>query len=49
MLKSILYDYSFAYVPVKKSVSVTNTAARDADAKIVSKNEIFENCTGFTD
>ena len=48
MLKSSLCDYSDAYIHVKGTITVNNTAAADADANNTNKNVIFENCTPFT-
>ena len=47
MLKSILCDYSDAYILVKGTITVPNTAAGDADANIVGKKVIFKNCAPF--
>ena len=48
MLKSSLCDSSDAYVHVKGTVSVNNTAAADADTNNTNKKVIFKNCTPFT-
>ena len=48
MLKSSLCDYSDAYVHVKGTINVNNTAAADADANNTNKNVIFKNCAPFT-
>ena len=48
MLKSSLCDYSDAYILVKGTISVNNTAAADADANNTNKNVTFKNCTPFT-
>ena len=48
MLKSSLYDYSDAYILVKGTTSVNNTAAADAAVNNTNKKVIFENCTPFT-
>ena len=37
MLKSSLYDYSGAYMLVKGTIRVRNTAAADADANNANK------------
>ena len=37
MLKSSLYDYSDTYILVKKTITVNNTAAADADANNTNK------------
>ena len=48
MLKSSFCDYGNAYVHVKGTVSVNNTAAAGADAKNTNKKVIFKNCAPFT-
>ena len=48
MLKSSLYDYNDAYVLVKGTITVNNTAAAPAAAKNTNKKVIFKNCTLFT-
>ena len=48
MLKSSLCDYSDAYILVKGTISVTNTAAADAAANNINKKVIFKNCALFT-
>ena len=48
MLKSSLCDYSDAYILVKGTVTVNNTAAADADANNTNKKVIFKNCLPFT-
>ena len=48
MLKSSLYDYSDAYILVKGTVTVNNTAASDAEANDTYKKVIFKNCAPFT-
>ena len=49
MLKSCLCDYSDAYIRVKGTIRVNNTAAADSDANNVDKKVIFKNCAPFTD
>ena len=49
MLKSSLFDYSDAYILVKRTITVNNTAAADADANNANKKVIFKNCAPFTD
>ena len=46
MLKSSLCDYSDAYILVKGTISVTNTAG--AAPNIINKKVIFKNCASFT-
>ena len=48
MLKSSLCDYSDAYILVKGTISVNNTAAADANANNTNKKVIFKNCALFT-
>ena len=43
MLISSLYDYSDAYILVKRNISVNNTAANNTNKKV-----IFKNCAPFT-
>ena len=48
MLKSSLCDYSDAYILVKGTISVNNTAAEDAAANNTNKKVIFKNWAPFT-
>ena len=48
MLKSSLCDYSDAYIFVKGTITVNNTAAVDPDANNANKKVIFKNCFPFT-
>ena len=48
MLKSSLCDYSDAYILVKGTISVNNTAAEGAAANNTNKKPIFKNCAPFT-
>ena len=48
MLKSSLCDYSDAYILVKGTISVNNTAAPGAGANNANKKVIFKNCAPFT-
>ena len=48
MLKSSLCDYSDAYIPVKGTISVNNTAAAGAAVNNDDKKVIFKNCAPFT-
>ena len=48
MLKSSLFDYSDAYILVKGTITVSNTAAEGAAASNVDKKVIFKNCAPFT-
>ena len=49
ILKSSLCDYSDAYILAKGTITVSNTAAADADANSINKKVIFKNCAPFTD
>ena len=48
MLKSSLCDYSDAYILVKGTITVNNTAVADADANNTNKKVIFKKCAPFT-
>ena len=48
MLKSSLWDYSDAYILVKGTISINNTAAQGAAANNIDKKVIFKNCAPFT-
>ena len=48
MLKSSLCDYSDAYILVKGTISVNNTAAQGAAVNNINKDVIFKNCAPFT-
>ena len=48
MLKSSSCDYSDAYILVKGTITVHNTATADADANNTNKKVIFKNCAPFT-
>ena len=48
MLRTSLCDYSDAYILVKGTITVANTAAADADANNTNKKVIFKNCALFT-
>ena len=48
MLKSSLCDYSDAYILVKRTISVNNTAAQGVAANNTNKKVIFKNCAPFT-
>ena len=49
MLKSSLCDYSDAYILVKGTITVNNTAAAGAAVNNTNKKVIFKNCAPFTD
>ena len=48
MLKSSLRDYSDAYIFVKGTITVNNTAAAGAAANNTNRKVIFKNCAPFT-
>ena len=48
MFKSSLCDYSDAYILVKGTISVNNTAAQGAASNNTNKTVIFKNCAPFT-
>ena len=48
MLKSSSCDYSNAYILVKGTITVNDTAAADADSNNTNKKVIFKNCVPFT-
>ena len=48
MLKSSLCDYSDAYILVKETIIVNNTAAQGAAPDSSNKKVIFKNCAPFT-
>ena len=47
MLRSSLCDYSDAYILVKGNISVSNSAAADADANNTNKNVAFKICASL--
>ena len=48
MLKSSLCDYNDAYILVKGTITINNTAAQGAAANNSNKKVIFKNCAPFT-
>ena len=48
MFRSNLCDYSEAYMLVKETITVTNTAAQDQPNNAANKKVIFKNCAPFT-
>ena len=48
MLRSSLCDYSDAYILVKGSITVNNTADAGAGANNTNKKIIFKNCAPFS-
>ena len=45
-----MYDYSDAYILIKETLTVPNTAAAGASVNNTNKNAIFKNCCApFTD
>ena len=47
MIRSSLCKYSDAYILVKGTVIIENTAAAEAAANNVDKKVLFENCASF--
>ena len=45
---SNLSDYSDAYILVKGTITVANTAASDSDTNNPNKEVIFKNCAPFS-
>ena len=48
MLKPSICDYSDAYILVKGTIAVNNTAAADANANNTNKKVVFKDCALFT-
>ena len=48
MVRSVLFDYSDAYIHFKGTIAVPNTAAAAAPVKNTNKKVIFKNCAPFT-
>ena len=48
MLKSSSCHYSDAYILIKGTIAVNNTAAEDANANNTNKKVLFKNCAPFT-
>ena len=48
MIRSSLCDYSDAYMLVKETITVPNTAAASAAVNNTNKKVIFKNCAPFT-
>ena len=48
MIRSHLCNYSDAYILVKGTITVSNTAAAGASVNNTNKNVIFKNCAPFT-
>ena len=49
MIRSSFCDYSDAYILVKGTITVRNTAAEGAAINNTNKKVIFKNCAPFTD
>ena len=47
MLKFSFCDYSDAYILVKGTITVNNTAAADADTDNANKKVVFKTCAPF--
>ena len=45
MLKTSLYDYSDAYIPVKGTIAVNITATADVDTNNTNKKVTFKSCS----
>ena len=48
ILKSSLCDYNDAYILVKGTITVNNTAAAGANANNINKKVTLKNCAPFT-
>ena len=48
MLRSRLYDYSDAYIIVKETIRIANTAAQDADNTAANEKVTFKNSAPLT-
>ena len=48
MIRSSLWDYNDAYIHVKGTITVPNTAPAGAAADNANKKVIFKNCAPFT-
>ena len=48
MINSMLCNYSDAYIHLKATITVPNTAAATAPANNTNKKAIFKNCAPFT-
>ena len=48
-IRSSLFDYSNAYIIVKGTITISNTAATDAAVINTNKKVIFKKCAPFTD
>ena len=48
IIRSNLCDYSYAYLHVKATITVPNTAAQGAVVNNTNKKVIFKNCPPFT-
>ena len=49
IIRSNLYDYSDAYILVKETITVPNTAAAGVAVNNTNKKAIFKNCVPFTE
>ena len=49
ILKSSICDNSGVYIFVKRTATIANSAAEDAEANNTNKKVIFKNCAPFTD
>ena len=48
MIKSSLCDYSDAYILVKRTIIVPNTAVPGETVNNTNKKAVFKNCASFT-
>ena len=49
MIRSNLCDYSDAYIVIKRTIAVPNTAAAGTAVNNANKKAILKNCASFTD
>ena len=49
MLKSSLYDYSYAYILIKENMSITPVPPSAVNQNNNDKEVVFKNCAPFTD
>ena len=49
MIRSNLCDYSDAYMLVKRTITVPNSAAAVVAVSSTNKKVVFKNCAPFTD
>ena len=49
MLKSSLYDYSYAYILIKENMSIAPVPPSAVNRNNNDKEVVFKNCAPFTD